>query len=122
MLDDVTLRIEPGELIAVVGPSGSGKSTLLRLLLGFETPTAGGIYYDWQALSGLDLRSLRQQIGVVLQRERHRRRPIGCKAGAPWSRPVARAGAEACTRRPSDDAIAGNRSDGMALALESVAH
>jgi NHLM bacteriocin system ABC transporter ATP-binding protein len=68
ILDDVTMRIEPGEFVAVVGPSGSGKSTLLRLLLGFETPPAGGIFYDGQALSGLDLRALRQQIGVVLQR------------------------------------------------------
>ncbi len=67
VLDDVTLRIEPGEFVAIVGPSGSGKSTLLRVLLGFEAPPEGGVYYDGQALSGLDVRAVRQQIGVVLQ-------------------------------------------------------
>jgi len=67
VLDDITLRVEPGEFVAIVGPSGSGKSTLLRVLLGFETPAEGGVYYDGQALTGLDVRSVRQQIGVVLQ-------------------------------------------------------
>jgi ABC-type bacteriocin/lantibiotic exporter with double-glycine peptidase domain len=56
--------------VAIVGPSGSGKSTLLRMLLGFETPTEGGVFYDGQALRGLDLRVVRQQIGVVLQNSR----------------------------------------------------
>jgi NHLM bacteriocin system ABC transporter ATP-binding protein len=70
VLDDLTLRIEPGEFVAIVGPSGSGKSTLLRVLLGFDAPTEGGVFYDGQALSGLDLRALRQQIGVVLQHSR----------------------------------------------------
>ncbi len=51
----------------MVGASGSGKSTLLRLLLGFEAPESGGIYYDRQDLSGLDVRAVRRQIGVVLQ-------------------------------------------------------
>ncbi|MBI2566842.1 MAG: NHLP bacteriocin export ABC transporter permease/ATPase subunit [Candidatus Schekmanbacteria bacterium] len=67
ILDDVSVRAEPGEFIALVGPSGSGKSTMLRLLLGFETPEAGSIYYDRQDLAGLDLQGVRRQIGVVLQ-------------------------------------------------------
>ncbi len=67
VLNDVTLTIEPGEFVAFVGPSGSGKSTLLRLLLGFETPDSGGVYYDEQDLNDLNVRSLRRQIGVVLQ-------------------------------------------------------
>ncbi|MHC5611269.1 MAG: NHLP bacteriocin export ABC transporter permease/ATPase subunit [Nostoc sp.] len=66
-LDDVSISAEPGEFIALVGASGSGKSTLLRLLLGFETPQAGGIYYDGQDLSGLDVDAVRRQLGVVLQ-------------------------------------------------------
>ncbi|MBD2342603.1 NHLP bacteriocin export ABC transporter permease/ATPase subunit [Anabaena subtropica] len=66
-LDNVSISAEPGEFIALVGGSGSGKSTLLRLLLGFETPQAGSIYYDGQDLSGLDVDAVRRQLGVVLQ-------------------------------------------------------
>lgn len=67
ILNDVNLTIRPGEFIAVVGPSGSGKSTLLRLLLGFESPESGAIYYNGQALETIDSIELRRQIGVVLQ-------------------------------------------------------
>lgn len=67
ILKDVSLHIEAGEFVAIVGSSGSGKSTLLRLLLGFETPTSGAIYYDRQDLAGLDLGAVRRQLGVVLQ-------------------------------------------------------
>ncbi|WYL97376.1 MAG: NHLP bacteriocin export ABC transporter permease/ATPase subunit [Gloeotrichia echinulata IR180] len=66
-LDDISLHAEPGEFIALVGSSGSGKSTMLRLLLGFESPESGGIYYDGQDLSGLDIEAVRRQLGVVLQ-------------------------------------------------------
>ncbi len=66
-LDRVTLEAKPGEFIALVGPSGSGKSTLLRLILGFEWPESGGVFYDQQALSGLDVAAVRRQLGVVLQ-------------------------------------------------------
>ncbi len=67
VLSDVSLRVRPGELVALVGPSGSGKSTLFRLLLGFEAPESGTIYYDGQDLGVLDVRAVRRQIGVVLQ-------------------------------------------------------
>jgi NHLM bacteriocin system ABC transporter ATP-binding protein len=70
ILQDVCLRAEPGEFIAVVGPSGSGKSTLLRLLLGFEQPESGWVLYDGQDLAGLDVHSVRRQMGVVLQNGR----------------------------------------------------
>ncbi|HBL29337.1 MAG TPA: NHLP bacteriocin export ABC transporter permease/ATPase subunit, partial [Acidobacteria bacterium] len=67
ILDDVSLRAAPGEFIALVGPSGAGKSTCLRLLLGFEKPTAGSIYFDGQDLASLNPQSVRRQLGVVLQ-------------------------------------------------------
>ncbi|MBW4644993.1 MAG: NHLP bacteriocin export ABC transporter permease/ATPase subunit [Goleter apudmare HA4340-LM2] len=69
-LDDVTIRAEPGEYIALVGPSGSGKSTLFRLLLGFDVPESGTIYYDGQDLAGLDVNAVRRQLGVVMQNSR----------------------------------------------------
>lgn len=67
ILDDVSLRAAPGELIALAGPSGSGKSTCLRLILGFEVPRAGSIYFDGQDLPTLDIQAVRRQLGVVLQ-------------------------------------------------------
>jgi NHLM bacteriocin system ABC transporter ATP-binding protein len=67
VLDGVSLRAAPGEFIAVVGPSGTGKSTLIRLLLGFESPEFGAIYFDGQEQSRVDVESLRRQMGVVLQ-------------------------------------------------------
>ncbi|MCL2820359.1 MAG: ATP-binding cassette domain-containing protein [Oscillospiraceae bacterium] len=67
ILDNINLKIRPGEYVAIVGKTGCGKSTLLRLLLGFETPETGDIYYDGHSLSSLDLRALRQCIGVDLQ-------------------------------------------------------
>jgi len=70
ILDGVSLRAEPGEFVAVVGPSGSGKSTLIRLLLGFESPQSGTVFYDGQDLAGLDVQAVRRQMGVVLQHGR----------------------------------------------------
>ncbi|MEU6220010.1 NHLP bacteriocin export ABC transporter permease/ATPase subunit [Streptomyces sp. NPDC047022] len=67
VLSDVTLQVEPGEFVALVGPSGSGKSTVLRLLLGFERPEAGTVLYDGQDLAELELSAVRRQCGVVLQ-------------------------------------------------------
>ncbi|MBE9012588.1 NHLP bacteriocin export ABC transporter permease/ATPase subunit [Pseudanabaenaceae cyanobacterium LEGE 13415] len=69
-LDDVSIAAEPGEFIALVGSSGSGKSTLFRLLLGFDAPESGTIYYDGQDLSGLDVNAVRRQLGVVMQNSR----------------------------------------------------
>ena len=67
VLHDVSFKISAGENVAIVGKSGCGKSTLVRLLLGFETPRKGSIYFDGQDLSELNLPSVRTQMGVVLQ-------------------------------------------------------
>jgi NHLM bacteriocin system ABC transporter ATP-binding protein len=67
ILDDVSFRAGPGEFIALVGPSGAGKSTCLRLIVGFERPHSGSIYFDGQDLAGLAVQGVRRQIGVVLQ-------------------------------------------------------
>lgn len=63
----LTMRIEAGEYVAIVGRSGTGKSTLVRLLLGLEEPGNGAIYMDGQDIRGLDLAVLRQQVATVLQ-------------------------------------------------------
>ncbi|MGI9197788.1 MAG: ATP-binding cassette domain-containing protein [Candidatus Nanopelagicales bacterium] len=67
LLDGVSLTVEPGEFLAVVGPSGSGKSTVMRLILGFETPWSGVVSYDGQDLAELDVAAVRRQMGTVLQ-------------------------------------------------------
>lgn len=67
VIDDLSLKIKPGEYLAIVGATGCGKTTLMRLLLGFEKPQKGAIYYDGKDLQSIDLQSLRKKIGVVLQ-------------------------------------------------------
>ena len=67
ILDDLSLRIKQGEYVAVVGRTGCGKSTLIRLLLGFEKPETGAIYYNNNDLNDIDLPSLRKRIGTVMQ-------------------------------------------------------
>ncbi len=68
VLQDVSLRVEPGEFLAIVGRSGSGKSTLAGLLLGLHAPSSGRVLYDGVDLRELDLRGVRRQLGIVLQR------------------------------------------------------
>ena len=67
VLKGVSLKASPGEFVAVVGPSGAGKSTMFRMLLGFDKPKSGAVFYDGVDLSTLDLQSVRRQFGVVLQ-------------------------------------------------------
>ena len=67
VVDNLSLKIRPGQYVALVGATGCGKSTLLRLMLGFEQPQKGAVYYDGRDLAGIDLKSLRRRIGVVMQ-------------------------------------------------------
>lgn len=67
VIDNLSLKIKPGEYVAIVGKTGCGKSTLMRLMLGFEKPEKGGIFYDGKELSSIDLKSLRRKIGTVMQ-------------------------------------------------------
>ena len=67
VLDDLSLKITPGQYVAIVGKTGCGKSTLMRLMLGFETPQKGAVYYDGKDLKRIDLKSLRRRIGAVMQ-------------------------------------------------------
>ena len=67
ILDNLSLKIRPGQYVAIVGKTGCGKSTLMRILLGFETPQKGAVYYDGRDLKSLDPKSLRRRIGTVLQ-------------------------------------------------------
>ncbi len=67
ILRDISLKVSPGEYVAIVGKTGCGKSTLMRLLLGFEKPEHGAIYYDGKDINSLDPSSLRRKIGTVMQ-------------------------------------------------------
>ena len=70
VLDDISITIPSRQYVAIVGRSGCGKSTLMRLLLGFEKPTKGAIYYNKLDTRKLDMGSVRRQIGVVTQDSR----------------------------------------------------
>ncbi len=67
VLENISLRAKPGEMIALVGPTGAGKSTLVNLLPAFYEAGAGRITIDGQDIRGLSLESLRAQISVVSQ-------------------------------------------------------
>ena len=67
VLDNLSFIIEPRQYVAIVGKTGCGKSTLMRILLGFEKPQKGAVYYDGKDLEKLDLKSLRRKIGTVMQ-------------------------------------------------------
>lgn len=69
VINKLSLSVRPGEYVGIVGKSGCGKSTLMRLLLGFEKPQRGAVCYDSIDVNSLEPRSLRRQIGCVLQDE-----------------------------------------------------
>ena len=66
-LTDFSLRVAPGETVAIVGPSGAGKSTVFQLLLRFYDPTSGRIELDGVATRDMSLSDLRHHIGIVPQ-------------------------------------------------------
>lgn len=67
ILRDLSFSVRPGEYVAIVGKSGCGKSTIMRLLLGFEAPRSGSVFFGPYDVQKVDLRSLRRNIGTVLQ-------------------------------------------------------
>lgn len=67
VIDDLSIKIKPGEYVAIVGKTGCGKSTLMRLLLGFEKPEKGSVRFDGKDINTVDLPSLRKKIGTVMQ-------------------------------------------------------
>lgn len=67
IFEDLSIDIRAGEYVAIVGRTGCGKSTLVRLMLGFERPEKGAVFYDRNDLRDIDPASLRRHIGVVIQ-------------------------------------------------------
>ena len=70
VLDEVNLEVKNGEYIAIVGPSGAGKSSIIKLLLGFEEPTRGAILYDKNDLSSVNIKSIRENLRVIIQNDK----------------------------------------------------
>ena len=90
VLKDINLHVQPGEMIGLVGHSGAGKSTLINLICRFYTPDSGQLEIDGEDIRQINLKDLRQQIGVVLQgsvsvqwhdSREHRLRASGCLYG-----------------------------------------
>lgn len=69
VLNDVSIEAKNGEFVAIVGPSGAGKSSLVRILLGFNEPANGAVYYGNSDLNRLNLKSVRNKLGVILQND-----------------------------------------------------
>lgn len=67
-LDGVSLSVNAGELVAILGPSGSGKSTLLRCINGLETPTSGDVKIKGISVTKKTLRLVRREVGMIFQR------------------------------------------------------
>lgn len=67
ILDDVTIRANPGEFVAIAGESGAGKSTVFRIALGLDHPSSGAVYYDGRDLRHLNVKQVRRKIGTVPQ-------------------------------------------------------
>ena len=70
VLKDISLNVEKGEILSLIGPSGSGKSSLLKMLVGLLTPKSGEVNLNNKLVnytSKSDLRTIREQIAIVFQ-------------------------------------------------------
>jgi ATP-binding cassette subfamily B protein len=81
-LRDVTLTVQPGQSVALVGSNGSGKTTLVKLLAGLYMPTAGAVRYQGRDLREWDPKTLRQRIGVIFQDFNRYQLTVGANIGA----------------------------------------
>ena len=68
LVEEVSVSVHPGDVLAVVGPSGAGKSSFVRLLNRLDEPTSGTVYLDGRDYRAIDPRELRRRVGLVLQR------------------------------------------------------
>jgi ATP-binding cassette subfamily B protein len=84
-LDDVSLTIPRGQVVALVGPNGAGKTTLIKLLTGLHRPSKGAIRIDGEDVAGLDLSALRSRIGVVFQDFAHYHLTAAENVGIGWA-------------------------------------
>lgn len=110
-VNGVSLTVEPGETLAVIGESGSGKSTVGRLALGLLTPDAGAVRFDGQDIATLDrasMRQLRSQMSVVFQEPRESLNP--------------RMRIEAAVREPLAIHRIGSREEQRARVLDALEH
>jgi ATP-binding cassette, subfamily B, bacterial CvaB/MchF/RaxB len=69
VLDNVNLRVGPGQFVTIMGPSGSGKTTLMKIMLGLLEPTSGEVLIDGIALAVIGPRAYREQVGAVMQED-----------------------------------------------------
>jgi ATP-binding cassette subfamily B protein RaxB len=69
VLQDISLKIKPGEFVSIMGPSGGGKTTLVKIMLGLLQPTSGEVLIDGIPLPTIGPRSYREQVGAVMQED-----------------------------------------------------
>lgn len=67
LVDDISIEVQRGDVLAIVGPSGSGKSSFLRMLNRLDEPTSGSVYLDGQDTREIRPRILRKRVGMVMQ-------------------------------------------------------